>query len=293
MLFYSGLINESVKEDEDMRWKKVHGDVFRPPIVSPMLLSAFVGSGVHIFCCVVAFVVFATQELFTIENTDVVLMLSGFCASFGGYSSARLYKTTGREVEPIDAVNTVLLYHGFASVMFIMIFMVNIGFLFTTGNVISLFVLISTMLWLFVSIPFALVGSYFGFKQEAIKMPTRFKTSPRQMWFTKGPCIIILGSLPFSAVMVEMLIIMTSILEHQTYHVVGSFIVMLIALPITCEEMSIVMTHFQLNRKDYQWLWNSFLTGGSGALYMFAYSVWFYITRLNFTNCATAVNYFL
>ena len=37
---------------EESGWKLVHGDVFRPPQRS-WLLTAFVGSGVQIFCMVV------------------------------------------------------------------------------------------------------------------------------------------------------------------------------------------------------------------------------------------------
>lgn len=36
---------------EETGWKLVHGDVFRPPN-HPMLLSAFLGSGIQIFCMV-------------------------------------------------------------------------------------------------------------------------------------------------------------------------------------------------------------------------------------------------
>jgi hypothetical protein len=39
-------------------------------------------------------------------------------------------------------------------------------------------------LWLFISIPLSFIGSFFGFKAQAIQAPTRTNQIPRQVRFT-------------------------------------------------------------------------------------------------------------
>ena len=66
----------------------------------------------------------------------------------------------------------------------------------------------------------------------------------------------------------------------------------LVILVITCAEITIVMCYFQLCAEDYNWWWRSFLTSGSSAGYMFAYSVFYFFTKLEITKFASALLYF-
>ena len=61
---------------------------------------------------------------------------------------------------------------------------------------------------------------------------------------------------------------------------------------ITCAEITIVMCYFQLCAEDYHWWWRSFLTSGSSAGYMFAYSVFYFFTKLEITKFVSALLYF-
>ncbi|RYE82923.1 MAG: hypothetical protein EOO65_04750, partial [Methanosarcinales archaeon] len=78
----------------------------------------------------------------------------------------------------------------------------------------------------------------------------------------------------------------------QATHVFGfSFLVMVI-LVITCAEISIVTTYFQLCAEDYNWWWRSFLTSGSSALYLFLYSILYFATKLDITAPVSIMVYF-
>lgn len=44
---------------EESGWKLVHGDVFRPPSFSPMLLSILCGTGVQVFAMTLSTITFA------------------------------------------------------------------------------------------------------------------------------------------------------------------------------------------------------------------------------------------
>lgn len=67
----------------------------------------------------------------------------------------------------------------------------------------------------------------------------------------------------------------------------GFLLLVLVILAITCAEISIVMCYFQLCAEDYNWWWRSFLTSGSSALYLFAYGILYFITKVCATQCGS------
>jgi len=285
---------------EETGWKMVHGDVFRPPTISPMLLSVFAGSGVQIFACTLILMFFAVLGFLSPANRGglltAMLLLFVSCASFAGFWSARLYKMMGGKLWRRNTTLTALLYPGFVFGVF---FVVNL-FVWSAGSsgavpFTTMFLLV--VMWFGISVPLAFLGSYFGFKRDEIKNPVRFNQIPRQIpeqaWYMKSLFAILVGGiLPFGAVFIEMFFIMSSIWGHQIYYVFGFALLVLVILIITCAEITIVMTYFQLCNEDYRWWWRSFLTSGSSAVYLFAYSILYYTTKLNFTRYEAVVQYF-
>jgi transmembrane 9 superfamily protein 2/4 len=100
--------------------------------------------------------------------------------------------------------------------------------------------------------------------------------------------VIVGGVLPF----IELFSILSSIWLHQFYYVFGFLLLVFIILVSTCAEITIVMCYFQLCAEDYHWWWRSFLTSGSSAGYMFAYSVFYFFTKLEITKFVSALLYF-
>ena len=75
----------------------------------------------------------------------------------------------------------------------------------------------------------------------------------------------------FGVVFVE-LAVLTSLWLDQYYYVFGFLLVVFFILAVTCAEITIVLTYFQLCGEDYEW-WRSFCTSGACAVYVFLYRV--------------------
>lgn len=287
---------------EETGWKLVHGDVFRPPagFFGPMFLSVFVGSGMQILAMSTVLLVFAVLGFLSPANQGSLLtafiLLFVFMGSFAGYFSARLYKMfKGKAWKR----NTLLTAFAFPGTIYGIAFILN---LFVWRKRSSLSIPIGTMLLLFalwfgISVPLVFVGSAMGFKAEEIKHPVRVNILPRhipqQPWYLRPlPAILVGGILPFGAVFIELFFIMSSIWLAQMYYVFGFLFLVLLILIVTCAEISIVMAYFQLCAEDYNWWWRSFLTSGSSALYLFAYSIVYFYTKLDISSPTSIILYF-
>merc|ERR1712007_50602 len=140
-------------------------------------------------------------------------------------------------------------------------------------------------------------GAYFGFRKQNIELPVRINRIPRQIpeqpWFIQPIFTSLVGGvLPFGAVFTELFFIMSSIWQHQFYYLFGFLMLVIVILVITCAEISITLTYFQLTNEDYTWHWRSFLASGSSAFYVFLYSCLYYYTRMQIGHYVGALLYF-
>ncbi|CAE7895689.1 TMN9, partial [Symbiodinium necroappetens] len=104
---------------------------------------------------------------------------------------------------------------------------------------------------------------------------------PAQAWFMQPLFTCAIGGiLPFGAVFTELFFIMSSLWQHQFYYLFGFLALVLVILLITCAEISIALTYFQLTAENYNWWWRSFLASGSSAVYVFLYSMMYFSSRL-------------
>jgi len=218
------------------------------------------------------------------------------CAA--GYVSARLCKLFEGDVERWRKTTllTAFLFPGlFFSVFFVMNLMI-------WGEKSSGAVPFTTMfaivvLWFGISVPLVLMGSRAGYAEPAIDLPVKVQSIPRQIpeqpW-SSNPWIapLVGGILPFGAVFTEVFFMMASIWQHQFYYLFGFAAIVFIVLVITCAEISIALTYFMLTGEDYRWWWNAFLSSGCSAVYLFAYSIVHFYSRLRITKMASIVLYF-
>lgn len=285
---------------EESGWKLVHGDVFRPPAFSPMLLSVLVGTGLQLLAMTMITMVCALFGLMSPANRGTLLtsvcLIFVFMGSFAGYFSARIYKLFHGKEWKMNTLMAALFYPtvmgiGFLSINF---FVWYVGSSTATpfSTIVSLM-----MLWLGVSAPLVFVGSYFGFKKEAIEVPVRTnqiaRVIPDQIWYTHPVFSVALGGiLPFGAVCIEMFFIMSAMWLHQYYFVFGFLFIVLLILVATCAEITIVMCYFQLCNEDYRWWWRSYLSAGSSGVYLFIYSIWYFVSKLNINGFVPTVLYF-
>jgi transmembrane 9 superfamily protein 2/4 len=70
----------------------------------------------------------------------------------------------------------------------------------------------------------------------------------------------------------------------QFYYLFGFLALVFVILLVTCAEITIVLCYFQLCSEDYHWWWRSYFTSGSSALYLFAYSVFYFYSKLDITK---------
>lgn len=285
---------------EETGWKLLHGDVFRPPATSPMLLSILVGTGAQIGCAFFLSMVAAILKLVnpikkgqTLTAMLVLYVLSGSAA---GYVSARIYKYCDAKNWKLNALYTACGLPGLLSAIFTVL---NVFLSFAgAATAVSFWMLMAIFaLWVCVSAPLVIVGSFFGFRAPKVEVPTKTKqiarVVPEQLpWYSKPPVSFLLGGiLPFGSVCIELFFIMSALWLHQIYYVMGFLLVVLLILATTCAQVSIVMDYLQLCGEDYRWWWKSFGNCASAGLYLFGYSLWFLASRLDLVGVLPVVVY--
>jgi transmembrane 9 superfamily protein 2/4 len=286
------------EELEEYGWKLVHSDVFRPP-ARPMLLSVACGTGAQLLCMTLFTIFFSALGFMNPARRGHLLMgLLLFYVALGsvnGYVTARLYKTFKGKAWQRATATAALLMPG---ITFALFFLMNIVALIkgSTDAVPFLTMVILVVLWMGISTPLVFLGAYFGYKQDAIEYPVSIGNIPRQIpdqpWFMGVPFTMAIGGiLPFGSCFVELYFIMSSVWMEYYYYVFGFLLLVFLILLITCAEITVLYTYFQLCSEDYHWWWRSFCNAGSTAIYVFLYS-WVYFKQLEANTLATYVLYF-
>ena len=287
------------EELEEYGWKLVHADVFRPPSFSPMFLAVACGTGAQLLFMTLFTIIFATLGFMNPARRGHLLMgelcffvLMGFV---NGFVTSRLYKTFKGKMWQRATATAAL---GLPGLAFAIFFVMNIVALAqgSTDAVPFTTMLILVVLWFGISTPLVFLGSYFGYKQDAVEYPVSTSSIPRQIpdqpWFMGVPFTLAIGGiLPFGSCFVELYYIMSSVWMDYYYYVFGFLFLVFMILIITCAEITVLFTYFQLCSEDYHWWWRSFCNGGSTAIYVFLYS-FVYFKQLEANSFATYVLYF-
>jgi len=290
---------QALDEAEETGWKLVHGDVFRPPQFSPMLLSVMVGTGAQIG---IAFALAMVLAIFKITSsmkkgqilTSMILLfvLSG---SIAGYVSSRIYKFCEASNWKLNSIVTATALPA----LFVGLFSLLNIFLRIAGAATAvsfLTILVLFLLWVTVSAPLVFVGAFFGLKSPTIEVPTKTKQIARVVPDVPLHMNAILtmfmgGILPFGSVCIEMAFIMSALWLSQIYYVMGFLLAVLGILAVTCSQVSIVLCYLQLCAEDHRWWWKSFMNCAAAGIYLFMYSVWFLSNRLQLVGMLPVVVY--
>eukprot|EP00529_Nitzschia_sp_RCC80_P009737 CAMPEP_0113523676 /NCGR_PEP_ID=MMETSP0014_2-20120614/45826_1 /TAXON_ID=2857 /ORGANISM="Nitzschia sp." /LENGTH=772 /DNA_ID=CAMNT_0000421769 /DNA_START=109 /DNA_END=2427 /DNA_ORIENTATION=- /assembly_acc=CAM_ASM_000159 len=284
---------------EETGWKLVHGDVFRPPEFSPMMLSVMVGTGAQIGA---AFIFAMILAIFKVTNSmkkgqvlTSIILLYVLCGAFAGYISARIYKfSEGKNWK----LNTIMTATALPAVFVCMFAVLNIflGIAGAATAVSFLTIIVLFLLWVCISAPLVFAGAFLGLKAPAIEVPTKTnqiaRIVPEAPWHMNSILTMFMGGiLPFGSVCIELAFIMSALWLHQIYYVMGFLLAVIGILAATCAQVSIVLCYLQLCAEDHRWWWKSFWNCATAGIYLFMYSIWFLSSRLDLVGFLPVVVY--
>eukprot|EP00750_Incisomonas_marina_P019512 INCI3477.1.p1 GENE.INCI3477.1~~INCI3477.1.p1 ORF type:complete len:669 (+),score=115.62 INCI3477.1:147-2153(+) len=303
VLYYNRIPTEEEREEEkeESGWKLIHAHVFRPPEHYPMVLSVLVGSGAQLFLMAVALLIFSAVGFLSPANRGSLMIA---CVAFfvmlssvGGYAAAVTYKMFDGEHWHRCTVATALSFPGLSFTIF---FIVNTALwaMHSAGAVPfgSMFAIVA--MWLGISLPLTFVGAYLGYQRDKIEPTTAVVGAPAEIppsqWYLSSYVTVLVGGvLPFGVVFVELFFILSSLWLDQFYYVFGFLFLVFLMLTLVCAELTIVLTYFQLCNENYKFWWRSFFTGGSCALYIWLYCLYYFFTKLEVITFVSGLTYFL
>ncbi|KAK2595927.1 hypothetical protein QQS21_006522 [Conoideocrella luteorostrata] len=283
-------------------WKLLHADVFRTPRFGN-LLAPLVGSGMQLMFMAVGLVLLSALGVlnpsFRGGFISVGVGLFIFAGLFSGYFSARVFRSFEGKDYRFNALVTALLFPGLA---FGLVFVLNL-FVWAqaSSTAIPFGTLIAIMLlWLCIQVPLVLAGSYYGYeKAGAWEHPTRTasiaRQVPQQAWYIKSmQSILLAGLIPFAVIFIELLFVFQSMWQDKSgyYYMFGFLAVVSVILAVTVAEVTVVTIYIQLCSENYNWWWQSFFVGGGSALWVFAYSIWYYFFKLHIAGVVSSMLFF-
>ncbi|KAJ5781898.1 uncharacterized protein N7518_010381 [Penicillium psychrosexuale] len=283
-------------------WKLLHGDVFRIPAYSG-LLAPLVGSGMQLLFMASGLLLLSCLGIlnpsFRGGFVSVGMGLFVFAGLFSGYFSGRLYKTFGGTAWRKNTLITALLFPGLA---FCLVLILN---LFVWAQASSTAIPFGTLigllaLWLLIQVPLVYIGSWVGYVrampwEHPLKTNAIARQVPPQPWYLRTPLgPVVTGVVPFAVLFIELLFLFKNLWQDKSgyYYVFGFLSAVSTVLIVTVVEVTVIATYSQLCSENYHWWWQSFLTGGSSAFWIFAYCIWYYMFKLHITGFVSSLLFF-
>ncbi len=281
-------------------WKLVHGDIFRPPSYSPMVLSVLVGTGVQIGCSCVFVLMMDILSITNLKKGQVLTLfvlwyiLNG---SMAGYISSQIYRFSEAKDWKFNALMTAVALPG-AFVVIFSFLNICLSFAGAATTVSFLTIVVHFLLWVFVSAPLVFAGAFFGLKTHAIEASTttnqNSRTVPGNAWHMNTILTALMGGvLPFGSVSIELSFIMSFLWLNQLHYATEFLMTVLAIVVITCAQVSTVFCYLQLCAEDHRWWWTSFWNCATAGIYLFVYSLWFLIFRLNLVGILSVMVYLI
>lgn len=121
--------------------------------------------------------------------------------------------------------------------------------------------------------------SFWNYKY-ARPLPLSSQQTQTYMQFKPPGVSIIILTLPASHVL------------HRFYFVYGFMLLVYLILMIVSVCTTIVATYFVLNAENYHWQWIAFLSSGSTAVYVFLYSIYYFLWKTKMSGLLQLAFYF-
>eukprot|EP00756_Hemistasia_phaeocysticola_P026946 Hpha_TRINITY_DN16092_c1_g2::TRINITY_DN16092_c1_g2_i1::g.117465::m.117465/K17086/TM9SF2_4; transmembrane 9 superfamily member 2/4 len=294
---YNDPDNEEAAQEET-GWKLVHGDVFRPP-PEPSIFAVLIGTGCQLLGCVFLTLLFALLGFLSPANRGglltAMLLLFVLLGGYAGFVSAR-FCTTFKVQSWMNAFLTATMFPGLFMGLYFTINLVQWAKKATSAIPFTSLIALFGM-WFGISLPLVIVGAAVGFKRppfaSVCTVNAIARAIPEQKWYLRTPFVVPLaGVLPFGAVFIELLFILSSLWQGRVYYVFGFLALVFCIAIVTCAEISVVIVYFQLCYEDHRWWWRSFFASAASGGHLFLYSVFYYFHTLTVTLWSSAVIYF-
>jgi len=286
---------------EELSWKLVQRDVFRPP-QRLVFLSALVGCGYQILSSMTIVLGLGVIGAHYHESRGSILSafimwytLSSFVA---GYFSGSIYaKNKGLQWIKTAFITSFIL-------PFFAVFLVGTVNLMAFYNQVMSYIPLGALfllavIWAVLCVPVSLVGTFFGrhLGKSALQnqqMPVNQvpRMIPTLPWYQQTWAVILWsGILPFSTLFVELFFIYSSVFHYKFYYIYGFAALVLLLFVLVSMTVSVVTTFFFLNSEYYKWHWTSFKMGLGVAFYTITYSLYYFMYRSSMTGALQLVQY--
>ncbi|XP_022944791.1 transmembrane 9 superfamily member 5-like isoform X1 [Cucurbita moschata] len=276
------------EDEREVVWKYLHGDVFRCPPNLP-LFSAVLGVGTQLLIMLCSLFLLSSLRILYPYNrgtlfTSIILIYS-LTSVVSGYTSASFYCQFNENGWEKSVILSGILYLGPSLVIVSILNIVAIS----NGTTAALpfgTIRVLFMIYTFISLPLLAFGGIIGYRlRSEFQAPCATKRIVRDIpplaWFRKLPCqMFISGLLSFSAVVLELHHLYASMWGFKIFTLPSTLFITFIILIILTAILSVGLTYIQLSVEDHQWWWRSVFSGGSTAIFMFGYCIYFY-ARLN------------
>ncbi|KAL8496367.1 hypothetical protein ACS0TY_020180 [Phlomoides rotata] len=271
-------------EEKEVGWKYIHGDVFRSPTKLP-LFSAVLGCGTQLLTMISVLFALAFLEILYPYNRGAlpssIFVAYILTSAIAGYRSASFCSQYGETGWERSALLTGILFLG----PFVFISL-TLNILATYHGVTAALplgtILVIFLVYTLVALPLLILGGMVGpgHKSDPQSSPVT-KKGPRDIpslaWYRKTPAQMFIGGLlPFSAIALELHNLYATIWGYKVYTSPGILLLTFVILIILTAMLSVGLTYFQLAGEDHAWWWRSIMRGGSTAIFMFGYAVFFY-----------------
>jgi len=158
-------------------------------------------------------------------------------------------------------------------------------------------------LWVIVSVPLCILGALMGRHAKlgdrwahpfpcsvnAIRRPIPEDTP----WYdVPANLITFAGLLSFGSIFIELNYILTSLWSHKFYYVYGFLLGVYAILCLVIKVSTIIVVYFCLNPENYLWQWTEFYPVASTALYVFLYSIYYFVFKTSMHGLVQTSFYF-
>ncbi|KAL2899448.1 Transmembrane 9 superfamily member 5 [Bienertia sinuspersici] len=271
------------EDDREIGWACIDGDVFRCPALLS-LFCAVLGSGTQLFLVVCwLFLLFSLGLLEPyVHGTfcTAAVVIYTITSAVAGYTAASFHCQFSETGWERSVLLTGILFMGPILLVLSILNTIAASYGSTAalpfGTIVLLFPIYTFIIALFLALG-GIVGRYYSCTKFVPPTKRYVREIPPLTWYRKIQIQMFLGGLlPFSAVLVELHLFYASMWSYKLFTLPSILFLSFSILVCLTTILSVGLTYIQLSVEDPEWWWRSVIRGGSTAIFMFVYCIYFY-----------------